>query len=122
VKIRLSIFILLAGAVGAQTTGISIRIIPWAVYKMDGVSTSETGARSQIYCHSADGESCFPWLPGLELACDPPMVRSFTPCAAVTPTTIRRTATPTPTATPIPTATPTPVPEGPGYPPLRGAS
>ena len=109
-KIWLSIFMLLAGAVGAQTTGITIRIIPWAVYKMDGVSTSETVAQTQIYCYGADGESCFPWSTGLGLACDPPMVRSFTPCPAVPPTPVPPRATARATATPIPPLRPTPAP------------
>jgi hypothetical protein len=122
VKVWLSIFMLLAGAVGAQTTGITIRIIPWAVYKMDGVSTSETVAQSQIYCYSADGDGCFPWPNGFGLACDPPMVRSFTPCAAVTATPIPPTATPTPTAKPIPTVRPTPAPEDAPSPRSRGVS
>ena len=105
-KVWLSIFMLLAGAVGAQTTGITIRIIPWAVYKMDGVSTSETVAQSQIYCYSADGDGCFPWPNGFGLACDPPMVRSFTPCPALPPGPASPTAIATPT--PIPNATVSP--------------
>ena len=108
-KVWLSIFMLLAGAVGAQTTGITIRIIPWAVYKMDRVSTSETAAETRIYCYSADGESCFPWPTGLELACDPPMVRNFTPCPAVTLAPMTPTTASRPTAKPVPTVTPIPV-------------
>jgi hypothetical protein len=108
VKVWLSIFMLLAGAVGAQTTGITIRIIPWAVYKMDGVSTSETVAQSQIYCHSTDEGICFPWPTGLELPCDPPMVRSFTPCPAVTSAPMTPTTASRPTARSNPTVKPTP--------------